>query len=181
MVCRGIIIFYAEAQPVRFYTENMLEIRPCRHDDYSAVAQLLRQLWPSFPIDDDRLQDTFVAGLNSRAHHFHCAVEDGHVIGFCSVIVKNSLWQQGSLAHVDELVVDKAARGRGIGTQLLQNAIAIATGHGAARIELDSAFHRTEAHQFYQQHGFENRAYLFSKKLSAETEARRHLPAQAKS
>jgi hypothetical protein len=32
-------------------------------------------------------------------------------------------------------------------------------------VELDSAFHRSQAHKFYQQEGFENRAYLFSKPL----------------
>jgi glucosamine-phosphate N-acetyltransferase len=33
------------------------------------------------------------------------------------------------------------------------------------RVELDSAFHRKQAHRFYEQLGFENRAYLFSKAL----------------
>jgi len=143
----------------------MVEIRPCREDDYRSIARLLRQLWPSASIDDDRLQSVYLRGLKSEACHFSCAVEDGNVIGFCSVILKNSLWQQGWLAHVDELVVDEAARGQGIGTQLLEAAIQIAAARGAARIELDSGFHRTDAHNFYQQRGFENRAFLFSKIL----------------
>lgn len=143
----------------------MLEIRRCREDDYPAVANLLHQLWPSASIDNDRLQSVFLRGLKSEACHFSCALEDGNVIGFCSVILKNSLWQQGWLAHVDELVVDESARGQGVGTRLLEEAIQNATRKGAARIELDSGFHRSEAHKFYQQRGFENRAFLFSKKL----------------
>jgi len=39
--------------------------------------------------------------------------------------------------------------------------IAIAKERGCTRIELDSAFHRKEAHQFYERNGFGNRAYLF--------------------
>ncbi|MGD9202263.1 MAG: methyltransferase domain-containing protein [Chitinispirillia bacterium] len=33
------------------------------------------------------------------------------------------------------------------------------------RIELDSAFHRKEAHKFYKSIGYENRAFLFSRTL----------------
>jgi hypothetical protein len=33
------------------------------------------------------------------------------------------------------------------------------------RLELDSAFHRTNAHAFYDKLGFEKRAYLFTKEI----------------
>lgn len=146
----------------------MLDIRRCREDDYPAIARLLRQLWPTASINDQLLRNCFLEGLASDAHHFFCAEENGCVLGFCSVIFKNSLWQQGILAHINELVVDESARGHGIGTQLLENAIGMAARCGAARVELDSAFHRTEAHSFYQKLGFENRAFLFSKTLHSE-------------
>lgn len=147
----------------------MLEIRPCREDDYPAIARLLQQLWPAASIDHDRLRDAVHRGLKSAVHHFLCAEQDGGVIGFCSLLLKNSLWQQGYLAHVDELVVDESARKCGVGTRLLEAVIEIAAKNGASRIELDSAFHRQEAHKFYQQLGFENRALLFSKRLSSIT------------
>lgn len=143
----------------------MVEIRACREDDYPVIANLLRQLWPASSIDDARLRRSYLAGLNSISNQFHCALEDGRIVGFCSILLKNSLWQQGLMAHVDELVVDKSVRGRGIGSRLLQNAVERAAAAGAARIELDSDFRRTEAHRFYEQQGFENRAYLFSKTL----------------
>ncbi len=145
----------------------MIEIRACVAEDFSQVAALLRQLWPSTSIDDDLLRCAFLRGLKSSVQHYRCVVENGRIVGFCSLTLKNSLWQQGFLAHLDELVVDETARGRGIGSALLLAAIAIARDNNAARIELDSAFHRLEAHQFYQQKGFENRAFLFSARLTA--------------
>jgi glucosamine-phosphate N-acetyltransferase len=36
---------------------------------------------------------------------------------------------------------------------------------GCKQFELDSAFHRKEAHAFYEQRRFERRALLFSKPL----------------
>ena len=59
------------------------------------------------------------------------------------------------------VVADSSFRGKGVGCQLLSQLI-IAIEKKCKRVELDTAFHRKEAHRFYEQHGFENRAYLFS-------------------
>lgn len=69
------------------------------------------------------------------------------------------------IGHIDELVVHRGSRGRGIGGLLLASFEIFATKRKGRRIELDSAFHRQEAHKFYEQHGFENQAYVFSKLL----------------
>ncbi len=87
------------------------------------------------------------------------------MIGFGSLTVKNSLWQAGPIAYVDELVVDEAHRGCGVGTRLLEELISLARLRGCRRIELDSALHREAAHRFYERHGFDNRAFVFSKPL----------------
>jgi glucosamine-phosphate N-acetyltransferase len=92
-------------------------------------------------------------------------VENENVAGFCSLTIKNNLWQAGYLGHIDELVVSKGKRGLGIGSALLAAIIGIAKEVGCSRVELDSAFHRAEAHGFYEQQGFEKRAYLFSRSL----------------
>ena len=143
----------------------MTTLRPCTHADFSDVLRLLQQLWPNQRFDQARLQEIFERALTSDAQRLICAVDDGRLIGFCSLTLKNNLWQQGYLGHIDELVVDETCRGRGIGTQLLNAIVEIAKKCGCRRVELDSAFHRQAAHKFYEREGFENRAYLFSKKL----------------
>ncbi|HET7207723.1 MAG TPA: GNAT family N-acetyltransferase [Terriglobales bacterium] len=148
------------------YIHGMAAIRECRLDDFPHVIELLHQLWPSIELDVDRLRAAFRRGLQGKAQRYLCAEDDGRVLGFCSLTLKNSLWQQGFLAHIDELVVDESVRGRGIGTELLVAAIEVAKRQNASRIELDSGFHRTSAHRFYEQRGFQNRGYLFSAKLS---------------
>ena len=54
-------------------------------------------------------------------------------------------------------------------------AIKLAIESGCASIELDSAFHREDAHRFYESQGFENRAFLFSKSLRSELLSRHKL------
>jgi len=95
-------------------------------------------------------------------------VDNAVVVGFCSLSIKNSLWQQGFIAHIDEIIIDQTQRGRGIGTQLITKAIKIASKAGCSRVELDSTFHRKQAHIFYDRLRFENRAYLFSRILNGE-------------
>jgi len=143
----------------------MANIRECTPGDFEQILPLLQQLWPQKALCQDRLRLVFERGLASDAQTYLCAVEGDHIVGFCSMTIKNNLWQEGFLAHLDELVVNRAHRGCGLGSQLLEAMILLAKERGCARVELDSAFHRTEAHAFYERQGFENRAYLFSKPL----------------
>ncbi len=143
----------------------MIQIRQCRAEDFKDVLPLLRQLWPDKPLDRASLQTVFGRALASELQLYLCATESQKIVGFGSLTLKNNLWQEGYLAHIDELIVDIAYRGRGIGALLLDRLLVEATERGCRRVELDSAFHRKQAHQFYEQRGFLNRAFLFSREL----------------
>jgi glucosamine-phosphate N-acetyltransferase len=143
-----------------------MKIRRCVIADFEPICRLLLQLWPGLPLDKRALKKTFARAVKSRYNHYLCAVDGGAIVGFCSLSVRESLWQQGWLAHVDEIVVDEKHRNRGIGSALLEEAAAYAKRKGCARVELDSAFHRRAAHRFYEGLGFAKRAYMFSKALS---------------
>jgi ribosomal protein S18 acetylase RimI-like enzyme len=45
---------------------------------------------------------------------------------------------------------------------LIKEALNDSRNKGLKRLELDSAFHREKAHEFYIKLGFEKRAFLFS-------------------
>ena len=141
------------------------EIKPCHQNDFEAVFRLLRQLWPDRDLDTSALRKVYDRGIKAKSQLYLCATDGENVLGFASLTIKNNLWQAGNLGNIDELVVDEKHRGCGLGTQLLNEIVAQARQQGCARVELDSAFHRTKAHQFYERRGFENRGYLFSKPL----------------
>jgi len=91
---------------------------------------------------------------------------DQQIVGFGSLTIKSSLkWSETLIGSVDEMVVEEACRGRGIGTQILNRLISSARERGCSRIELTSAFHRKEAHAFYEHRGFKSGAYFYSKML----------------
>ncbi|MBN2026972.1 MAG: GNAT family N-acetyltransferase [Actinobacteria bacterium] len=143
----------------------MVEIRQCIEDDFEPVLGLLRQLWPGRELGREALEEVFRHNLGLASQHYLCAVSEGKLVGFCSLSVRKSLWGQGFLGYVDELVVDESRRGEGIGGMLLERALELAKKDGCRRVELDSAFHRADAHRFYENHGFEGICQLFGRDI----------------
>ena len=136
-------------------TAHRITIRRCRPADFDDVLGLLQQLWPGQRLNQAALRRAFARGLRSRTQVYLCAVCDGKVVGFGSLSFERTFWQAGkSEAEIDEMVVDKSYRQHGIGALLLARLMATATRHGCRVVRLKSAGHRTDAHRFYQCHGF---------------------------
>lgn len=142
-----------------------MKIRDCTAADIGRIYELLGSLWPDIDVHTTEMRRCFERDLQSPNQKYVCAVLDEEVVGFCSLNIKNNLWQQGLVGHVDELVVDEPHRRIGIGSALLRRIEEIAMEMGCKRLELDSAHHRGEAHAFYESLGFQNRAMLFSKPI----------------
>jgi len=143
----------------------MIEIRRLTINDIDALVKLLEQLWPNKSINKNAVERVLKRGLNSDYQIYTCAINNEKMIGFCSLTIKNNLWMEANLGNVDELVVDSEYRNQGIGKFLMSEIEKIAQYYECKRLELDSAFHRAEAHKFYEKLGFEKRAYLFTKEI----------------
>lgn len=156
--------FFADRKTIKA-RNFMVQLRKARPMDFAQLLPLFRQLWPGKQINEKPFLDVFQRVLAADDRYYLCAVKGKRVVGLGSATFKDSLWQEGRIAHIEEIVVHEDLRGKGIGTQLLHQLICLARDAGCRRVELDSAFHRTEAHRFYERHGFENRAYLFSRLL----------------
>ena len=141
----------------------MIDIRKCNDSDFDGILSLLRQLWLDKLTNPVTVKEILGKVIVSEQRAcFVAESSDGILVGFVSFSIKDSLWQEGLVAHVEELVVDEGARGRGIGAALVRYVIATARDKGCRRVELDSAHHREAAHRFYERLGFVNRAVLFS-------------------
>jgi GNAT superfamily N-acetyltransferase len=139
-----------------------IRIRKATEKDFEKVYPLFEQLWPTKELDKDALRTVFERGINSDNDELLCLDYSDGLIGFCAYAVVNNLWQAGYISYVYAMVVDEKFRGRGFGTILINEAINKSKKRGLKRMELDSAFHREKAHEFYLKLGFEKRAFLFS-------------------
>lgn len=81
---------------------------------------------------------------------------DGKVVGTFSLAILPNISNGGRpVAQIESVHVAEEWRGRGIGEQMLQFAIAEARAAGCFRLQLTSNKARTDAHRFYRRLGFE--------------------------
>lgn len=86
--------------------------------------------------------------------HILVARKGNEVVGMAGLLYTVSTALGGKVALLEDMVVSPAARGAGIGTQLLQKAVELARRNGCRRITLLTDNVNVSAQRFYQTHGF---------------------------
>lgn len=123
------------------------------------VSAVLNNLLKQLDSDATPLTKTDVEEMiNSSANYLFIArrIDNREIVGMLTLIVyRIPVWKKGWL---EDLVVDRAYRNKGIATKLIYHAIEMAKSKGVISLNLTS--HRTrkvEANKFYKHLGFEKR------------------------
>jgi ribosomal protein S18 acetylase RimI-like enzyme len=118
----------------------------------TAMHELLPQLSSSAPpLTDEQL----AAIVASPATLLFVARVDGRIVG--SLTLVRFRLPTGMRAWIEDVVVDRAARGHGVGEALNRAAIDAAHEHGARTVDLTSRPSREAANRLYQRLGFKAR------------------------
>lgn len=132
-------------------------LREARTEDTAGLVVLLAQLFAieaDFAIDPE-VQARGLALLHARPDAVILVAEaGGRVVGMCTVQLTASTARGGLSAGVEDVVVDQAWRGRGIGRALLAGAESWARGRGAVRVALLADETNLPALDFYDRRGF---------------------------
>src|SRR6185436_132613 len=80
------------------------------------------------------------------------AKSEGRIVGMITVVVYRIPYIRK--AYLDDLVVDEAYRGQGIGTMLLEEAVTYAKEKGAAYVDFTARPRRAESNGLYEKMGF---------------------------
>jgi len=86
--------------------------------------------------------------------HILVARENGQVLAMATLLYTISTALGARVALLEDMIVLPEARGSGVGSQLLENAIRFARMHGCERITLLTDRDNESAKLFYQRHGF---------------------------
>lgn len=129
--------------------------------------RLLPQLSRSAP-PLDRAALERIAG--SDATTLLVAWSDGRLAGTLSLVMFPI--PTGIRAWIEDVVVDQAARGQGIGEALTMAALRLAEGAGARTVDLTSRASREAAGRLYERVGFQSRETRFYRYAFAEVAAR---------
>lgn len=147
-----------------------VEIRPCKSDDLPSVLALLQQLEEVAPGGSPLT----LAGLQILLQRMDAApgyylnlvaVHSEQVAGFISLIFYLTLFHRGGTALINELVVDSAQRGHGIGRALIDQAMASAIARGMDEIEVGTEQSNAAAQTFYARCGFDEAYVLLGKEF----------------
>lgn len=113
---------------------STLTIRPAVAADLSAMSDLIAQL--GYAIRPDTLGDLLQTMLSDRRHAVLVAeaAEQG-VVGMLALSSRPALRLQGWIGTIEELVVKRGLRDRGIGGRLIQYAKGLAAERGWVRLE----------------------------------------------
>jgi ribosomal protein S18 acetylase RimI-like enzyme len=117
------------------------------------LARLLPQLTTSAPPPS---RADLAALVDSGTQLFVVRGEGATLHGALSMAVY--VVPSGRKAVIEDVVVDEAARGRGIGETLVREAQRVAAEAGVRSVELTSRPEREAANRLYQRLGFEPRA-----------------------
>ncbi len=118
-----------------------------------AFARLVPQLSRSSPPTG---RAELAEMVEAPGTHLLLAAEDGgDPIGTLTLVVFRI--PTGVRAWIEDVVVDEAARGRGVGEALIHRALEISAAAGARTVDLTSRPSREAANRLYQRLGFQRR------------------------
>lgn len=121
-------------------------------------CELLTQLSPSPPLTEDAFRVRFAEVAALGADHLVLVAEDaatGRLAGAGSVLVERKFIRRcGLVGHVEDVVVDGAARGQGLGERLVRHLVEHARERGCYKVILNCT---PELKGFYSKCGFEEK------------------------
>jgi len=147
-------------------------IRKANKSDLPIIIELMKELIEAMDdvegFDIDIVSENCHSLLNDVNSNIMVAEIDGHTVGVVKYSARRTFLHSGLSGLIDELVVTKDYRGKGIGKQLIFAVIERCEQLGCCEVELTTEYTNTNAIEFYKKCGFVERGPLFEKELCEE-------------
>lgn len=149
--------------------KNDTAVGKAKKSDLPAIRKLLAELINA--MDDTEGIDVGIALetcgqlLNDARSHFLMATAQEAPVGFIHFTIRQTVLHRGPSAMIDELVVTKEYRDKGIGKQLVLATIETCKRLGCCEVEVSTEKTNDKARKFYKKCGFEERGILFEAEL----------------
>ena len=144
-------------------SSTQVYIRPAVQEDAPGLANLLAAL--GYPCTPDEAALRLENLREEPEQQLWIALEHGEAIAMVAIDIRYYLPLGARTCRITALVVLEEFHGKGIGKRLLREVEMKARQAGATRVELTTAMHREQAHQFYRACGYENASLRFVKRL----------------
>ncbi len=147
-----------------------LLVRPARSDDIARMCDLLAEL---FSIESDFSPDRqkqargldLLLNDSSGLSIVFVAEEDGEIVGMCSVQKLTSTAEGGPAGLIEDLIVKKDRRGKGVGSSLLSEIIKWCMTKNISRVQLLRDSDNKQALKFYTGKGWADTGLICMRKM----------------
>lgn len=138
-----------------------MEFKTADMGDFDIAFDFFEKLWTSITYDKDEMRKVYERTIADPNSFVFFVIDNGDYKGLCHGNYYDTFWMCGLTCYVSSLITKESERGKGYGTRLLDHAKELAMKKGCKALTLMSAFQRTDAHQFYENYGFEKGCYGF--------------------
>ena len=132
--------------------EAPIVVRAARPEDATELARLSTQL--GYPADAGVIPARLARLASAGNAQAFVAVAGDNVVGMATIHLRYTINHESPIAQLTLLVVDETNRTRGVGRRLVSAVEEFAKAHGAKRINVTTALHRSDAHAFYEAIGY---------------------------
>lgn len=139
-----------------------MNVRRALETDLEGIGSVLEQLMRA---KSARRRAIWPHLLRDRSYAAWVAESDGEVGGFLDLFIWHDIGHGEKVGLVNNLVVDGRIRGRGIGQNLLREAIQYCTNQGAVELHVWTDADNKEALGLYRKLGFTERGLLLEIKI----------------
>ena len=139
----------------------MITVRPALSHDADAVYQLAVSFATSFTVEEKAFHNSFAELLKSPDACLTVATHEARTIGYALGFDHYTLYANGRVAWIEEIMVDEKFRRQGAGEALMKSLEQWAMERGSGLIALATR----RAALFYQAIGYEESALYYRKRL----------------
>ena len=113
-------------------------------------------------LSEDEARAVFAQFAHYPDYRLFVALRDDRVVGTYALLVMHNLAHRGAPSAIaEDVVVDRACQGQGIGRQMMAHALQLAKEAGCYKLALSSNRKRKDAHAFYESLGFQQHGLSF--------------------
>ena len=143
-----------------------IKIREAYESDNLEILSLINNElgYPGVTLDELSLKINKIKSAGN--YYIFVAISLDRIVGFAGVTKEMALEIEKDFFRIRAMAVSEAHQSKGVGSSLLRHIEGIASEQGVELFVLNSGFHRTEAHRFYERNGYIKTSFSFSKEIT---------------
>jgi len=144
-----------------------ITVRPARKEDCSGITDLTNQL--GYPSTLEKICEIMDLVLVHNDHQVYIAEKDDTIVGYIHLIHSMRIGSNPFI-EIAAFIIDESARSIGVGSSLIHETENWASSLGLKDVRIRSNIIRQEAHNFFQNRGFQNikTQEVFAKHISTD-------------